>query len=65
MSKNKDQMRKAQLAIRAKNESFRFHVEYTRKQKGIDIMGMEQYLTAELDAICHNCLTEDLLNLAK
>lgn len=65
MSKNKDQMRKAQLAIRAKNESFRFQVEYTRKQKGIDIMGMEQYLTAELDAICHNCLTEDLLNLAK
>ena len=65
MSKNKDQMRKAQLAIRAKNESFRFHVEYTRKQKGIDIMGMEQNLTAELDAICHNCLTEDLLNLAK
>ena len=28
-------------------------------------MGMEQDLTAELDAICQNCLTEDLLDLAK
>jgi hypothetical protein len=65
MSKNKDQKRKAQLATRTKNESFRFQVEYTRKQKGIDIIGMEQNLTAELDAICQNCLTEDLLNLAK
>ena len=36
MSKNKDQKRKAQLATRAKNESFRFQVEYMRKQKGID-----------------------------
>ena len=57
MSKKKDQKRKAQLATRTKNESFRFQVEYTRKQKGIDIMGMEQNLTAELDAICHNCFT--------
>ena len=33
MSKNKDQKRKAQLAVRAKNESFRFQVEYTKKTK--------------------------------
>ena len=65
MSKNKDQKRKAQLAARAKNESFRFQVEFTRKQKGIDIMGMEQKLSAELDAICQNCLTDALLDLAK
>ena len=65
MSKNKDQKRKAQLATRAKNESFRFQVEYTRKQKGINIMGMEQDLTAELDAICQNGLTDALLDLAK
>ena len=65
MSKNKDQKRKAQLAARAKNESFRFQVEFTRKQKGIDIMGMEQNLTAELDAICQNGLTDALLDLAK
>ena len=65
MSKNKDQKRKAQLAARAKNESFRFQVEFTRKQKGIDIMGMEQNLTAELDAICQNDLTDALLDLAK
>jgi hypothetical protein len=65
MSKNKDQKRKAQLATRAKNESFCFQVEYTRKQKGIEIMGMEQNLTAELDAICQNGLTDALLDLAK
>ena len=65
MSKNKDQKRKAQLATRAKNESFRFQVEYMRKQKGIDIMGMEQDLTTELDAICQNGLTDALFDLAK
>ena len=65
MSKNKDQKRKAQLAARAKNESFRFQVEFTRKQKCIDIMGMEQNLTTELDAICQNNLTDALLELAK
>ena len=65
MSKNKDQKRKAQLAARAKNESFRFQVEFTRRQKGIDIMGMEQNLTTELDAICQNDLTDALLDLAK
>ena len=65
MSKNKDQKRKAQLAVRAKNESFRFQVEYTKKQKGIDIIGMEQNLTAELDAICQNSLTDALLDIRK
>ena len=65
MSKNKDQKRKAQLATRAKNESFRFQMEYTKKQKGIDIIGMEQNLTTELDAICQNGLTDALLDLAK
>ena len=65
MSKNKDQKRKAQLAVRAKNESFRFQVEYTKKQKGIDIIGMEQELAVELDAICQNGLTDALLDLAK
>ena len=65
MSKNKDQKRKVQLATRAKNESFRFQVEFTRKQKCIDIMGMEQNLTTELDDICQNNLTDALLDLAK
>jgi hypothetical protein len=62
---NKDQKRKAQLAARAKNESFRFQVEFTRKQKCIEIMGMEQNLTTELDDICQNNLTDALLDLAK
>ena len=65
MSKNKDQKRKAQLATRAKNESFRFQVEYMRKQKGIDIAGMKQELAVELDAICQNGLTDALLDLVK
>ncbi len=65
MSMNKDQKRKAQLAARAKNESFRFQVEFTRKQKCIEIMGMEQNLTTELDDICQNNLTDALLDLAK
>jgi hypothetical protein len=65
MSKNKDQKRKVQLATRAKNESFRFQVEYMRKQRDIDIAGMEQELAVELDAICHNGLTDALLDLAK
>ncbi len=65
MSKNKDQKRKALLATRAKNESFRFQVEYMRKQKSIEIMEMEQKLTNELDAICQKGLTDALLDLAK
>ena len=65
MSKNKDQKRKTQLATRAKNESFRFQVEYMKKQKGIDIAGMEQELAVELDDICQNGLTDALLDLAK
>ena len=65
MSKNKDQKRKAQLITRAQNESFRFQVEFTRKQKGINIMGMKQNLATELDAICQNGLTDALLDLAK
>ena len=65
MSKNKDQKRKEQLAARAKNESFRFQVEFLRKQKDIDITGMEQKLDAEMDAICQNGLTDAMLDLAK
>jgi hypothetical protein len=65
MSKNKDQKRKAQLATRAKNESFRFQVEYMRKQKDINIAGMEQELAVELDAICQNDLTDALLDMAR
>lgn len=65
MSKNKDQKRKAQLTIKAKNESFRFQVEYIRKKRNIDITGLEQEYEAELSAICQNGLTEDLLVFSK
>ena len=65
MSKNKDQKRKAQLATRTKNEAFCFQVEYMRKQKGIDIAGLEQALKVELDAICQIGITEAMQDLAK
>lgn len=65
MSKNKDQKRKAQLAARVKNESFRFQVEHLLKQKGVDITGMEQDFAGEVDAICQNGLAEAMLDLAK
>ena len=65
MSKNKNQKRKAQLATRVKNESFRFQVEFLRKQKGIDITEMEQKLDLEIDAICQNDLTDAMLDLVK
>ena len=65
MSKNKDQKRKAQLTIKAKNESFRFQVEYIRKRNNIEITGLEQEYEAELNAICQNGLTEDIFVLSK
>ena len=65
MKKNKEQKRKAQLSARAKNESFRFQVEYMRKQKGIEIAGMEQALDSELETICQNGLTDALFTLPK
>lgn len=65
MSKNQNQKRKAQLAARAKGESFRFQVKYNIKQKGLDLAGLEQELEAELDAICQNGLTDDLFALAE
>lgn len=65
MSKNKDQKRKAQLTIKAKNESFRFQVEYIRKKRNIDITGLEQEYETELSTICQNGLTEDLFALSK
>lgn len=65
MSKSKDQKRKDQLALRAKHEAFRFQVEFEKKRRDIDIAGMEQALAGELDAICENGLTDDILTLAK
>ena len=63
MSKNREQKRKAQLETRARNESFRFQVEFLCKQKGINISEWKQELDAELDAICQNGITDALSNL--
>ena len=45
MSKQKDQKRKAQLSEKAKNESFKFQVEYARQQRGTFIAADAPELT--------------------
>ena len=51
MSKQKDQKRKAQLSEKAKNESFKFQVEYARQQRGAFIAADAPELMVEVDAI--------------
>ena len=63
MSKQKDQKRKAQLSEKAKNESFKFQVEYARQQRGTFIAADAPELRVEVDAICQNGLVDALLAL--
>ena len=63
MSKNKDQKRKAQLSAKAKNESFKFQVEYARQQRATSIAEDAPELMAEMEVICQNGLAEALLAL--
>ena len=51
MSKQKDQKRKAQLSEKAKNESFKFQVEYARQQRGTFIAADAPELRVEVDAM--------------
>lgn len=62
MSKNKNQERKAELAARAKNESFRFQVEFAREKCGV-VESDSTELQVELDAICNNGLVDAMLCL--
>lgn len=63
MSKQKDQKRKAQLSEKAKNESFKFQVEYARQQRGTFIAADAPELRVEVDAICQNGLVDAMLAL--
>ncbi len=63
MSKQKDQKRKAQLSETAKNESFKFQVEYARQQRGTFISADAPELMVEVDAICQNGLVDSILAL--
>ena len=63
MKKNKQQNKKAKLAMRAKNESFRFQVAYAKEHNGIDLDGWTEMLEVEIDTICANGLAEDMLKL--
>ena len=63
MSKQKDQKRKAQLSEKAKNESFKFQVEYARQQRGTFIAADAPELMVEVDAICRNGLVDAILAL--
>ena len=63
MSKQKDQKRKAQLSEKAKNESFKFQVEYARQQRGAFIAADAPELMVEVDAICRNGLVDAILAL--
>ena len=64
MNKNQNQKRKAQLQNKSKNESFRFQVEFARRQQGLTIAPDAPELIAESAAICNNGLTGAILALA-
>lgn len=63
MRKNKQQNKKAKLAVKTKKESFRFQVAYAQEQKEIDLETWGDKLESELDTICGNGLAEDLMTL--
>lgn len=62
MNKNKEQKRRQELAVRAQNETFRFQVEFARKQSGVVESGSLE-LAMEADAICNNGLAVSMLAL--
>ena len=63
MSKQKDKRRKAQLASKALNESFKFQVMYALKQKATDETYDAEIIDRELDVICEKGLGQDMLKI--
>ncbi len=63
MSKQKDKRRKAQLASKALNESFKFQVMYALKQKATDETYDAEIIDRELDVICKKGLGQDMLKI--
>ena len=64
MSKNREQRRKEQIAVKTKNESFRFQVRWNRDKRAPEIADDYVVANAEIDAICEKDLSEGLLALA-
>ena len=64
MSKNRDKKRKEQIAVKAKNESFRFQVRWNRDKRAPEIADDDVVANAEINAICEKDLSEGLLALA-
>lgn len=63
MSKKKDQKRRGQLESRAKLETLKFQIEYSRKQLMPELTADDPRLVAELEAVQSNGLVNDLLEL--
>ena len=65
MSKNRDKKRKEQIAVKTKNESFRFQVRWNRDKRAPEIADDDVVANAEINAICEKDLSEGLLALAE
>ena len=65
MSKNREQRRKEQIAVKTKNESFRFQVRWNRDKRAPEIADDDALVNAEINAICEKDLSEGLLTLAE
>ena len=65
MSKNREQRRKEQIAVKTKNESFRFQVRWNRDKRAPEIADDDALVNAEINVICEKDLSEGLLALAE
>ena len=50
MNKNREQRRKEQIAVKTKNESFRFQVRWNRDKRAPEIADDDSVANAEIDA---------------
>ena len=64
MSKNRDQRRKEQIAVKTKNESFRFQVRWNRDKRAPEIADDDAVANAEINVICEKDLSDGMLALA-
>lgn len=65
MNKNREQRRKEQIAVKTKNESFRFQVRWNRDKRAPEIADDDVLMNVEINAICEKDLSEGLLALAE
>ena len=65
MNKNREQRRKEQIAVKTKNESFRFQVRWNRDKRAPEIADDDAVANAEINAICEKDLSDGMLALAE